>query len=465
MSTSGARWLLATGVIAGALLCSEGALSLLAGRSLRELVGAWPGGRGYDPPPAGPVNGGAARAAPTDAPRVSDSAGDLYTAHDDPLVGYVMWPDSDLRIYEGSIRTDALGLRSRPGGPPPDDALRVVILGDSVAFGLGVDDDEAIAHRVEQALAAARGPDAPPVACRTVAMPSWNHRSAAAFLLDHWDALRPDIVLYMPCRNDVFDIDGTYPSGKRRVMPDPSAADPWLSISVRSNLEGPTLRLSQGAGATLAFEDLGAQATDADLSPESSRRLDENADTIVRLNGTLARRGCRLLLVWTTTDAYTWLLGERIARRAPKMPVTALLKYGRKEFTLGYDPHYNPQSLDVLGRWLAEDLLARGWITRGAQHALPPAPPAYAALRMRMPPVGEWPRMAAAAREHWRARMLPEVDWRSGRGLLQVYGGCNLDGSARSRVLLLLAPGGDMLEVELAPIDARPDLYPLLVGI
>ncbi|MHC5212751.1 MAG: hypothetical protein ACYTG2_18740, partial [Planctomycetota bacterium] len=192
---------------------------------------------------------------------------------------------------------------------------------------------------------------------------------------------------------------------------------------------------------------------------------DENADTIAALAERLAARDCRLLLVWTTTDHYTWLLSERLARRVPDLPVTALLEYTRTSFTLGFDPHFNPLTLDVWGRWLAEDLLERGWVARGAGTPLPPAPGVYEELRFMMPPVEEWAGLAAEARARWQDRLLPDVDWRTGRGLLQVFGGCNLDGSARSRVLVLLGPGGDVLELEFAPLRSRPDLYPLVVEV
>jgi hypothetical protein len=478
MAGGAARTLLVLCVLSVALLCAEGALSLASGRSLRELLGA-PRPPSAPRPPRAPRDAGSpAGRLPVEQPGVRGAAprvasgvapagarGDLYTVHDDPLVGYVLLPDADLTIYEGRVRTDALGLRSRPGPPPPANAQRIVVLGDSVAFGLGVNDDEALASRLEVALALARGPDARPVVCRTVAVPSWNHRSAAAFLADHWDELDPDIVLYLPSANDVLDIDSAYPSGLRRVMPDPAARDPWLAVSVRNRLENEARRRAEGPDATLSFDDLGALAIDADLSPESSHRLDENADSIAALAERLALRDCKLLLVWVTTSHYTWFLSERLARRVPELPVTALLEYTRTEFTLGFDPHFNPATLDVWGRWLAEDLLERGWVSRSAGGAPAPAPQAYAELRFRMPPRADWASFAERARGRWRERLLREVDWRSGRGLLQVFGGCNLDGSARSRVLVLLGPGGGVLELELAPLTRRPDLYPLAVDV
>jgi hypothetical protein len=234
---------------------------------------------------------------------------------------------------------------------------------------------------------------------------------------------------------------------------------------VRSNLEGQARRRAQGPDATLTVEELGALAIDADLTPESTRRLDENADTIVRMAHRLAERDCRLLIVWTTTDHYTWFISERLAQDAPGLPMTALLEYTPTQFTLGFDPHFNVRTLDVWGRWLAQELLERDWVSRGAARPVPDAPSAYQELHYTMPPAEEWARLATEARARFRALLLPEVDWRTGRGLLQVFGGCNLDGSARSRVLVLLGPGGDTLELEFAPLGRRPDLYPLMVDV
>jgi hypothetical protein len=49
--------------------------------------------------------------------------------------------------------------------------------------------------------------------------------------------------------------------------------------------------------------------------------------------------------------------------------------------------------------------------------------------------------------------------------MLQVFGGLNADLSARSRLLLVLRPDGGAVELELGPLAARPDLYPLDVAV
>ena len=471
-----ARRLLAfAATLALGLLVAEGALSLLARRSLAELwTGAAPpaaqrlhpraGSQGAAPPAGGATSGAGAGAPalPRDGAPLDDA---IFAADDDPLVGYTLKRDAELSIYDGKVSTDHLGLRRQPGPPPPDDALRLVVLGDSIAFGFGVNDDECLAARLEARLAELRGPGERPVACRTVAVPSWNHRAAPAFLLDHWDELRPDIVLYLPCRNDVCDTDGATAEGQRRVAPDCASPDPWLSVSVRTLVQNDARRLLVGSGGELGEPDLGEDALFSDSCAESRRRHDECARSIVRLDRLLGERGCRFAIVWNTLSDYTWFLSERLAQLAPGLPAFAMVEMTREEFTLGFDPHPNAQSLDVWARWLAVELVERGWVSRGEGRALPPVPPEYEEERGSMPDPSELAGLAAAARERSGQLLRPDIDFRRGLGLLQVLGGLNVARTAREHLLVELAPLGSTLELELEPLASRLDLYPLEVEV
>ena len=460
---------LSAGALLVSLLAAEGALSLLAGRSLAELAGREPMAavrREAPRAPRTPPSVGTPRASDALQPEADAGLGEIYAPHEDPRVGYVLRPAQELFIFEGRIESDHLGLRRRPGPPPPDEALRIVVLGDSVAFGFGVDDDQTLAARLEARLTELRGPLERPVACRTVAIPSWNHRAAAAFLLDHWDELRPELVLYLPIANDVYDLDGVRASGARRAWPDPSAADPWLTVSVRHQVSSLVGRFLQGAGGELTARDLGPDVVLGDACAESRRRHDENADTIARLDGLLAARGCRLALVWNLVGDYTWFLASRLAERAPDLPSIALLRTTRGEFTLGHDPHANAETLDVWARWLALELVERGWVSRGEGRPLEPVPAPHAEARASpLPAAAECRRLADESRRRGAELLLPAIDFRTGGGLLQVFGGLNPDLSARCRLLAVLQPEGEALEVELAPVADRPDLYPLPVVV
>src|SRR5262245_39823401 len=104
----------------------------------------------------------------------------------DPRVGYTLRANAELRTILAPYETDAIGLRRRVGPPPAPQARTLALVGDSVAFGFGLQESECLAPRLEDALAAACGDvdGARDLVCRTVAVPGWNARNACAFLLD-----------------------------------------------------------------------------------------------------------------------------------------------------------------------------------------------------------------------------------------------------------------------------------------
>lgn len=406
----------------------------------------------------------------SDTERLAGAPDDsLYSEHPDPLVRYVLRPNSSLRILDGTVTTNALGLRVRPGPPPTEGALRIVILGDSVAFGYGVDDDETLAARLEVHLTRALEAQPGEIVCDTVAVPSWNHRAAVAALFDHWDTYRPDIVVYFPIHNDLSDANGVLSTGQMRQEPDPSAADPWLIVS-RSRIaaiEEAFLAALAARGGTREPEadHFGPCAIEADLSPESSRRYAENVESIRTLDRRLRERDARLLVVQSAPQTYAWHLLSRLASTAPEIPVVLLERYSPVEHTLLVDNHPSATTLDVRALWIADELSARAWVAPGVARALPPVPADYAALRLQTLGGEELRRRSDATRQSDRAALQYAVDLRSGRGLRQVYGGLNPDASAGMSLLVLLRGAGPRLQLRLAPLLARADLYPIDIDV
>ncbi|HZJ69358.1 MAG TPA: hypothetical protein VFF36_00365, partial [Planctomycetota bacterium] len=329
------RVLLALLATAAALVVVEGVLSLAIDRSLARMLRGEPVAPRPAPPPTRP------------APPPEGSRG-LYRVHPDPRVGYVLTPNAELKIFDGLIHSDALGLRRRPRPPRGPDALRIVVLGDSVAFGYGLNDDQTLAHRLELLLntageAAARAAGAQaraggvaaggasgaasvapprPVECQTVAVPGWNHRNAVYCLLDHLDALDPDLVVYLPIPNDLLDSDGINEDGNRRQTIDATSHDPWLSVNQLASV-----LFARNAAQTLEERGavpwiwLGPDALMSDLSAESHRRYDENVDSIALLAQTIERRGGQLLLLQWLDDHYGRSLRLRLAERGLRIPV------------------------------------------------------------------------------------------------------------------------------------------------
>jgi len=455
-----ARWGLACVSLLAALLLAEGALSLLGQRTLSAL---------WRPSQAAPRGW----AAPTEADRwraAAQNAGP-WRVHEDPLVGYCLRPQAELEIFGAVVHSDALGLRRRPGSAAAPGALRVAVLGDSVAFGWGVADDETLAHRLEQELAARALPGARPVECLNVSMPGWNHRNPVAFLLDHYDQLLPDIVLYMPIDNDLANTYGVTEAGHRREAPDIATGDPWLCVSTDQNYYAVLdlgLRLAQQGSVTSAqVRQLGPRVLDADLSAESARRFDENAASILQLQQELGRRGGRLLVLQYAEQPYVWHLLARLARAPSPPPVLPLLAQVSPEFTLPSNPHPNAATLAVFAGWCADELQRLGWVQGLSADGRPAAPQAYLEQRAPRLAASAWEEQARRARQSALDELQPLLDTSSGRGMAQLYGGLSA-GATAGRVLLLLlaAPEGPAeLQLAVSALPERPDLYPLTLQV
>lgn len=461
MASVGSKVMLAVLTGGLALLAAEGVVSLATHRSLARRLAD--GHAGLDRLPESPPR--ALTAGDEDRRKAALANPGLYRVHRDPLVGYVLKADADLQILDGRIRSDHLGLRSRPAGAIPEGAVRLVVLGDSVAFGYGLNDDQVLAQQLEDQLAAVRGPGLPPVAGRTVAMPGWNHRNSIHCLLDHIDELAPDIVVYMPVGNDLIDSDGIWESGHRRSAPDVASPDPWLQVGVRTEwpfLE--TVRADVLAG-RLDPPEVGPALLNSDLPAESRRRFDENAASIALLEKTLVARGAKLLLVPYVESEYVVHLLRHVRDAGLDLPTLRLFESFPREFGLADDPHPNAAAVGVMATWIAGELLRRGWVERGAGGALPPVGAQYSELRSDPLDVDRIVAASDARRAEVAAQLRPALDFTTFEGVYQVYGTLNDDASVAMRLLVALQPAGRHVLVRLAPLESRPALYPLDVGV
>jgi hypothetical protein len=447
------RLLLVLVVGALALLVAEGVLSAAGGRSL--LAGIRPS-RGFT------------RRAPPEPklPAVADRPG-LYSLHVDPRVGYVMHARAELEILDGRFRTDELGLRRRALPARGDDPLRVIVLGDSVAFGYGLKDEDTLAHQLEVLLNQTLPAAARPVECRTVAMPGWNHRNAAHCLLDHMDALDPDIVAYLPIPNDLFDTDGVNELGRRRSALDPASADVWLSVNqlagIRFAIDATDMLRERGQEDLFNF--IGPDVVTADLTAESQRRYRENVGSIRLMQEQLARRGGRLILLQWQDERYAWHLRRYMKDEGVVVPVVPLYANVTADLTLGYDPHPNAEAVRVMATWTAADLIRRGWIPGADIAALPTVPTGHEERRAADRHAGDIARRSQKNLYATWYRLNPELDFRTFSGIGQIYAGVNIDGTVGSKALFMLPREGPRLTVRLQAIEGRPDLYPLDVTV
>jgi lysophospholipase L1-like esterase len=158
-------------------------------------------------------------------PRANDEWGSPFRI--DPELGFSLEPNvamvmsfEEAKDHAYHLRTNALGLRDdRALVPKAPGTLRVLALGDSMTYGLGVEREEAFPALLEEKLAKKLGR---PVEVVNAAVPCWGQWEETAFLERRARALEPDFVLLQfTISNDVLD-DTRYREVDGKRVPDDS---------------------------------------------------------------------------------------------------------------------------------------------------------------------------------------------------------------------------------------------------
>jgi hypothetical protein len=125
----------------------------------------------------------------------------------DGVLGYMMRPDWETYQvtdeYSVRVTTNALGLRgvSVDARKAPD-VYRILVVGDSFAFGYGVEDEESFPARLQTELEG-RGRR---VEVLNAGVPGWSADAYLVFLREYGFALDPDLVILTISENDLSDL-------------------------------------------------------------------------------------------------------------------------------------------------------------------------------------------------------------------------------------------------------------------
>lgn len=139
--------------------------------------------------------------------------GDIATSSD-PILG---WTNA-----AGAPGVNSLGLRgAEPRSPKP--ARRIVVVGDSVAYGYGLEPGQSIPARLEAVLRE-RGGDVEVLNGGVVA---YSARQEGRWLEVHGEALDPDEVIVLYCLNDSTDLRGALPEDLVRKAYKAGKKDDW----------------------------------------------------------------------------------------------------------------------------------------------------------------------------------------------------------------------------------------------
>ena len=137
--------------------------------------------------------------------RVNPMPRRLYVATDVPDLPYRLRPGVELEVQGSHVSVNELGMRERanPSARPAAGTRRVLVLGDSVAFGWLQEVDRAFPRLLQGDLRRAGGAWAG-AEVLNAGVPGYAATTEAAWFRDHGEALHPDVVVVAVNLND-FD--------------------------------------------------------------------------------------------------------------------------------------------------------------------------------------------------------------------------------------------------------------------
>ena len=157
--------------------------------------------------------------------------------HDD-LVGYTLKPGEHGVVLGAKLRANEQGFRGGEWRRDKDAAgLRIALLGDSHAFGYGVEEDAALAAVLAREVERRRGA---PVEVLNFALPGYSARQSLAVLEHKALGFAPDVVVLVLCDNDeradLWVDDAGWLRGGARGDADAGRADAAFLVSRRWGL-------------------------------------------------------------------------------------------------------------------------------------------------------------------------------------------------------------------------------------
>ena len=126
-------------------------------------------------------------------------------------MGYTLAPNAQVRAWRDSFVTNELGYRTGPVVKEPG-TFRVLFVGDSWTFGMGVTETESY-PKVFERLAASHAGLERKVEAWSLALPGYNTLNELAALWFYFDRLEPDLVVVSPTRNDNHSTRVVLPGG------------------------------------------------------------------------------------------------------------------------------------------------------------------------------------------------------------------------------------------------------------
>lgn len=146
---------------------------------------------------------------------VSISPGTFAAAWFEPRIAYTLKRRQQISAWNDTFESNALGYRTKPGKKPKG-VYRILFVGDSWTYGMGVEEEQTFAHQVEELARqhfVRQPPDGRRVETWILALPGYNTLAQVSALRFFWSRLEPDAVVLCPTPNDHHSMSGVLPNG------------------------------------------------------------------------------------------------------------------------------------------------------------------------------------------------------------------------------------------------------------
>jgi lysophospholipase L1-like esterase len=151
----------------------------------------------------------------------------------DDELNYALMPNHH-GTYQGiTISTNVLGLRDVPIGTKQAGELRVMVLGDSVAFGWGVNAEDGFARKLGRVLQEQLGRS---VTSINTGVGSYNTTQELGALKRYHAIVEPDLVVLMFVANDIHSVSGPFKPERQFSLSDRSPPEVVTFVALQSRL-------------------------------------------------------------------------------------------------------------------------------------------------------------------------------------------------------------------------------------
>ncbi len=138
-----------------------------------------------------------------------------------PDMGYTLVPKQEITAWNDTFMTNKFGYRTGPVYKPRD-TFRVLFVGDSWTYGMGISEQESFPRQFQQiANATSKSPQR--IESWTLALPGYNTYNQLEAFWFYYEQLKPDAVVICPTTNDSDTMIHVLPNGS--ITQNPSRQD------------------------------------------------------------------------------------------------------------------------------------------------------------------------------------------------------------------------------------------------